>query len=320
MIDDTGIDLVTGAFSYSGARIAEQLLAGGRTVRTLTFHPDRPHPLQGRIEAVAYRFDDPSALARSLEGVSTVYNSYWVRFNHRQTTFANAIENSRALFFAAGRARVARIVHISIANPSLESTLPYYRGKALVERALAEVGVPYSIVRPTVLFGGERDVLVNNIAWILRRFPVFAVPGRGNYPIQPVHVDDLARICRECAQAEDDVTVDAAGPETFAFKELIRDVRDAVGIRAPILPLRPPIVRVPAMIMAQAASALGLLVRDVVLTPDEIRGLTSGLLVSHHAPLGRIGFSAWLADTHSSVGRSYANELDRHFVLSASVH
>jgi NADH dehydrogenase len=316
---DTGIDLVTGAFSYSGARIAERLLADGRTVRTLTFHPDRTHPLRRRIEAIPYRFDDPTALAGSMEGVTTVYNTYWVRFDHRQTTFVSAIENSRALFSAASRARVSRIVHVSIANPSLESTLPYYRGKALVEQALAEVGLPYSIVRPTVLFGGERDVLVNNIAWILRRFPVFAIPGNGNYPIQPVHVDDLARICQECAHAPEDVTIDAAGPETFAFKELIRAVRDAVGIRAPIMHVRPPIVHVPAPIMTQAASALGLLVGDVVLTGDEVKGLTAGLLASHQPPLGRVRFSTWLAETHSSVGRSYANELDRHFAVRAGV-
>jgi NADH dehydrogenase len=275
--------------------------------------------LRRRIEAIPYHFNDPAALARSMEGVTTVYNSYWVRFNRGQTTFASAIENSRALFLAAGRAQVARIVHVSIANPSLESKLPYYRGKALVEQALAEVGLPHSIVRPTVLFGGERDVLVNNIAWILRRFPIFALPGNGNYPIQPVHVDDLARICQECAHASEDVTVDAAGPETFAFKELIREVRDAVGVRAPIVHLRPPIVHVPAPIMSQAASALGLLVGDVVLTGDEIKGLTAGLLVSHHPSLGRVRFSTWLAETHSSVGRSYANELDRHFAVHAGV-
>lgn len=319
MSSDTGLDLVTGAFSYSGARIAERLLAEGRNVRTLTFHPDRPHPLRRQIEAIPYRFDDPAALARSMEGVTTVYNSYWVRFDHGQTTFAGAIENSRALFSAAARAHVARIVHVSIANPSLESTLPYYRGKALVEQALAEVGLPYSIVRPTVLFGGERDVLVNNIAWILRRFPVFAIPGNGDYPVAPVHVDDLARICQECAHASQDITVDAAGPETFSFRELVAEIRDAVGIRAPIVHLQAPIVHVPGFIMTQAASALGRLVKDVVLTGDEVKGLTDGLLVSHQPPLGRLRFSSWLAENHRSIGRSYANEISRHFAAPAGV-
>ena len=306
MTHDTGVDLVTGAFSYSGSHIAERLLDSGREVRTLTFHPERPHPLNGRVDARRYRFGDTVALARSLDGVTTVYNTYWVRFDHGAATFANAVENSRMLFFAARRAGAARIVHLSIANPALESPLPYYRGKALVERALAEAGVRYSIVRPTLIFGGERDVLTNNIAWILRHLPAFAIPGDGRYPVQPVHVVDLSRICVEQASAAGDVIVDAAGPETMSFEDLVRRVRSAVGSRAAI-------VHVPAFAMSLAARGLGLLVRDVVLTGDEIAGLTSGLLVSRAPALGTISFSAWLVDAGASLGDAYANELRRHF-------
>jgi nucleoside-diphosphate-sugar epimerase len=303
---DAPIDLVTGAFSYSGSHIAQQLLDGGRRVRTLTFHPDREHPLQGRVETMVYRFDDPAALARSLAGVQTLYNTFWVRFDHGQTSFANAIESSRMLFFAAQRAGVERIVHVSITNPSIESPLPYFRGKALVEYALAQTGVPYSIVRPTWVYGGERDVLANNIAWILRRMPAFAIPGDGTYQVQPVHIDDLARICIDTARIDGDRVVDAAGPETLAFRELVKLVRGSVNARSPI-------VRLPASVMAAAARALGLLVHDVVLTPDEIKGLMAGLLVSHEPPLGTIAFSDWLDEHSASVGQSYANELNRHF-------
>jgi uncharacterized protein YbjT (DUF2867 family) len=306
MSDHIPTDVVTGAFGYSGSRIAERLLDSGRQVRTLTFHPDRPHALQGRVEALPYRFDDPSALARSLEGVSTLYNTFWVRYDHGQTSFANAIESSRMLFFAAARAGVGRIVHLSITNPSIESPLPYFRGKSLVEYALAQSGVRYSIVRPTWIFGGERDVLVNNIAWILRRMPAFAVPGLGDYLVQPVHIDDLARICIDAAGAADDIVLDAAGPETMRFGDLVARIRTAVGARVPIIP-------VPPRVMSAAARALGLVLRDVVLTPDEITGLMAGQLVSHDPPLGRIAFSRWLDEHKASVGRSYANELDRHF-------
>jgi uncharacterized protein YbjT (DUF2867 family) len=311
MSTDTGLDLVTGAFSYSGARIAERLLDSGRSVRTLTFHPHRAHPLQGRVDVLPYRFDNQIALTESLEGITTLYNTYWVRFDHGQATFANAIANSRALFCAAKRAGVARIVHVSIANPSLESMLPYYRGKALVELALAEVGVPYSIVRPTLVFGGDRDVLVNNIAWILRRMPIFALPASGSYRVQPVHVDDLARICEQAANLDDNAIMDAAGPDAMTFEELVRAIRRAVRTRSPILHL-------PVAAMSMAARALGRLVHDVVLTPQEIDGLTTGLLVSHDAPLGRIKFSDWLADNRISLGSSYANELQRHFTMTAA--
>jgi uncharacterized protein YbjT (DUF2867 family) len=306
MSNDTSVDLVTGAFSYSGSHIARQLLDSGRRVRTLTFHPDRAHPLQASVESCAYRFDDPAALARSLQGVSTLYNTFWVRFDHGQTSFANAIESSRMLFHAARVAGVERIVHVSITNPSIESPLPYFRGKALVEYALAQSGVRYSIVRPTWIFGGERDVLANNIAWILRRMPAFALPGSGRYPVQPVHVDDVARICIDAARYDGDLVLDAAGPETMRFSELVAMVRSAVNAHSPILHIPPPL-------MAATARALGVLVHDVVLTPQEIKGLMAALLVSHAPPLGQIPFSRWLDEHKASVGRSYANELERHF-------
>jgi uncharacterized protein YbjT (DUF2867 family) len=309
--NDPPIDLVTGAFSYSGSAIAERLLGSGRRVRTFTFHPQREHPLQARVETFPYRFDDPAALTRSLDGVTTLYNTYWVRFDHGQTRFADAIENSRILFSAAERARVERIVHVSIANPSIDSPLPYFRGKALVESALAQSGLLYSIVRPTWIFGGERDVLTNNIAWILRRTPVFALPGSGSYLVQPVHVDDLARICIEAAASDRDLIIDAAGPETMPFRDLVALIRSAVNARSAV-------IRIPPPLMAAAARGLGLLVRDVVLTRDEIRGLMAELLVSHDPPLGRIAFSEWLGEHKTSIGRSYANELHRHFTSVAT--
>lgn len=303
---ETNLDLVTGAFSYSGAHIAERLLQRGRAVRTLTFHPNRDHPLHGRVQALRYRFDDPIELAGALEGVTTLYNTYWVRFDHGRASFAAAVANSRALFHAARRAGVRRIVHMSIANPSVDSPLPYYRGKALVEHALAEVGVRFSIVRPTWIFGGESEVLANNIAWILRNLPVFAIPGDGSYAVQPVHIQDLARICLEAADAKEDVIIDAAGPDRLSFDQLVHEVRRATGSRAPIM-------HVPPIAMAAAARVLGLLLGDVVLTTDEIKGLTAGLLVSHHSPLGHIAFTDWLNDHATSLGQNYANELHRHF-------
>ena len=313
MVTASPTDLVTGAFSYSGSHIARRLLDAGHRVRTLSFHPDRPHPLQGSVDAMPYQFEEPAALARSLEGVSTLYNTYWVRFEHGGTNFEQAIERSRSLFTAAHQAGVARIVHLSITNPSSDSPLPYFRGKALVEQVLAEAGVAHSIVRPTLIFGGENDVLLNNIAWILRRMPVFAVPASGSYSVQPVHVEDVARICTEAAVVDGNVRVDAAGPETMTFRQLVALIRRATGARAFI-------VNVPARIMGLAARALGLFVGDVVLTAEEIDGLVAGLLVSHEPPLGEIGLTGWLEDARTSIGSGYANELQRHFTSGKTVN
>jgi uncharacterized protein YbjT (DUF2867 family) len=304
-------DLVTGAFSYSGSRIAELLIESGREVRTLTHHPDREHPLRGRVQASPYRFDDPLALSRSLEGITTLYNTYWIRFEQDRTTFADAVANSRRLFKAARRAGVARIVQVSIANPSIDSPLPYYRGKARVEQALAAADVPYAIVRPTWIFGGRREVLANNIAWIMRHTPIFVVPGDGRYPVQPVHVDDFAHICVRAARGLTDVIIEAAGPDTMAFEDLVRSIGHALGRNAPILHASP-------AAMAHLARALGCVVRDVVLTADEIRGLTAGLLASRQPPLGHISFIEWLNEKGATLGITYANELDRHFRMRKS--
>src|SRR5918995_241955 len=298
-------DLVTGAFSYSGSRIAELLLQSGRAVRTLTHHPQREHPLQARVEALPYRFDDHTALARSLEGVSSLYNTYWVRWERGGTTFAKAVANSKALFEAARRAGVRRIVHVSITNPSIDSPMRYYRAKALAEQALAACNVPYTIVRPTWFFGGH-DVITNNIAWVIRHLPIVVIPGDGQYLVQPIHVDDFAQICLRAADGLTDAVTDAVGPDRMTYEQLVRAVRDALHKKTPV-------VHAPSAAVDILSRALGVVVRDVVLTGDEIRALTAGLLVSNRPALGQVSFLEWLQENASTLGRVYANDLDRHF-------
>jgi NADH dehydrogenase len=298
------IHAVTGAFGYSGLHIAHLLLERGARVRSLTGHPDRPDPFGGGVEVRPFHFDDPSAMRASLADVKVLYNTYWVRFSHGGTTHARAVENSRRLFQAAVEAGVERVVHVSITNPTLDSPLPYFKGKAQVEQALAASGLSHAILRPAVFFGG-RDVLINNIAWLLRRLPVFGLaPGR--YGLQPIHVDDLARLAVEQGAGRENVVLDAVGPEALGFDELVRLVRRAVGSRALVTP-------VPPWLLLLASRLLRPVVGDVVLTPDEVAGLTANLLVSRGPPTGRTRFTEWLGKHAGELGRTWANELTRHF-------
>ena len=183
--------VVTGAFSYTGRYVTRRLLDQGVRVRTLTRSPDAEDPFGGQVEVSPLDFSDSDGLCQSMQGAGVFYNTYWIRYAHGQTTFDLAVENTGKLFEAAERAGVARIVHFSVTNPSSESGLPYFRGKARVEDMLVGLGVPYAIIRPTLVFG-VGDLLLNNMAWALRRFPVFPVYGNGDYPVQPVYVEDLA--------------------------------------------------------------------------------------------------------------------------------
>jgi uncharacterized protein YbjT (DUF2867 family) len=294
------LDVVTGAFSYTGSFIARRLLDEGAGVRTLTRSDDPSSPLYRKVETAPLQFADRSALVESLRGARCLYNTYWVRFERDGTTFERAVRNSALLFATAAEAGVERIVHVSVTNPSLDSPLPYFRGKALVERELAASGVDHAIVRPTLVFG-PRDILVNNIAWILRRFPVFVVPGDGTCRVQPVSAEDVAEIAVTATG-----TVDAAGPETYTFDELVRLVAAAVGHRRAL-------VHVPPGLALAVGALVGAARRDVVLTAEEVAGLQASLLVSAEPPHGRDSFREWLERNGATLGRRYVSELARNF-------
>jgi NADH dehydrogenase len=297
--------IVTGAFSYTGRAIAERLLAEGQAIRTLTRREARTDPLARRIESAPLQFRDAAALTAALRGALVLYNTYWIRFERGESTFARAVENTRVLFHAAAVAGVQRIVHVSVTNAALDSPFPYFRGKAALERELKASGLSHAIVRPTLVFGRE-DILVNNIAWILRRLPVFLVPGDGTYRVQPVSVADTAAICVAAATETRGQTLDAAGPDTFTFEELVRRIAAAVGSRARIVHSRP-------RLGLRLSRLVGALRRDVLLTSDELGGLTGSLLVSAEPPRGRDRFDEWLADEADRLGRRYVSELARNF-------
>jgi uncharacterized protein YbjT (DUF2867 family) len=304
------VDVVTGAFGYIGKYISQALLERGRPVRTITTHPGKANPFGPAVEAFSYSFDDADALTRTLDGADTLYNTYWIRFPYDGQTYEAALENTRTLFRCAKQAGVKRIVHIGVTRASLDSDLPYYRGKAMQELMLKECGVPFSVVRPTLVFGKE-DILVNNIAWLIRRSPIFPIFGSGRYRVQPVSVEDVAEIAVRQSLVAPGTTVDAIGPETFTFRELVVLVADKIG-------KDPKIVRCPPALGVLCGHILGLFLRDVLLTRNELRGLMDEMLTSTQAPNGSTKFSDWLEKNKSTVGGSYSSEVARHFRWPAS--
>ena len=297
-------DVVTGAFSYSGRAIADELMLRGRQVRTLTGHPNRQAG-DGAIDVRPLDFGDLPGLIASMEGATTLYNTYWVRFPHGSLTHDGAVENSRILFQAARTAGIERIVHISITHPSLDSPYSYFRGKAQVEAHLAEAGVSFAVLRPATLFGGD-GVLINNIAWLLRRLPVFGVGGRGEYRVRPIHIADLAKLAVDSAQGNPDTVIDAVGPERPTFLELVESIRAVTRTKTPI-------VRVPGRLLPILGAGLNFALRDVLLTTDEYRAMAEGMADTTGPATGEVRLSEWLKENADSLGLTYANEIERHY-------
>ena len=297
--------VVTGAFSYTGRYVARRLLDEGVGVRTLTRDPCRENPFGGVVQAFPLDFSDPEGLRRSMEGAGVLYNTYWIRFGRGRNTFERAVENSRVLFDATADEGVGRIVHFSVANASSESRLPYFQGKGQVEEILKDMGMPHAIIRPTLVFG-QGDLLLNNMAWALRRFPVFPVFGRGDYLLQPVYAEDLAALAVEAGSRNDSLVADAAGPETFTFEELLRLLAEAVGARVRL-------VHTPPSLGLGLTKLVGLFLRDVGLTRDEVDGLMAGLLTSDVTPTGTTRLEDWLADNRGVLGQLYVSEMRRNY-------
>lgn len=302
---------VTGAWSYLGRHITRELLTQGQTVRTLTSRAvPTDDPFRGAVPAYPLTWELPD-LTQALEGVDTLYNTYWVRhtrppIGHRGpwTSHAAAVAHSRLLIDAAVAAGVSRLVHVSITQPHPESALPYFQGKAQVEAHIRRSGLGYAILRPSCFFGAH-DILINNIAFAVRRFPAFFLPGPLGYRIRPIHVRDMAAAMCTYGTAQDDVVRDACGPEQFPFDELVQRMGEWLTGRQPrIVPLATSL----CWILYQMA---GQVLRDTILSRDELVGLSSDLLGSNETPLGTTRLSAWVQENRQRLGVRFQPEPPR---------
>lgn len=342
------LHIITGAFGYTGQQITQRLLARGTRVRTLTNSPPTSpalDPFQGRVEVRSLNFHDEPALIDSLQdhalagssapGAAVLYNTYWVRFNYARGNrarfnFIDAVANTKRLFAAAKKAGVARIVHVSILHAREADDLAYYRGKHELERELESLAIPHAIIRPGVLFGdsgGKSDILINNIAWVLRHLPVFGVFGDGQYRLRPLHVADMADLMihhadRPINPAEPLGTItDAVGPESFTYIDLVRMLAEAIGVsggaRGGRGSLRTcggrPILRVPPTLGLGVSKLINPFVGDVIITREEIAGLMRGLLDSQAPPPtpNAIRLSDWAKSNAATLGLHYASEVGR---------
>lgn len=301
----TGFDVVTGAYSYTGRFIARRLMAHGRRLKTLTNHPRRPGAEDIAAEVAPLQFTDRAGLVDSLRGADVLYNTYWVRFNHGRLNFGDAVANTRILLGAARDAGVRKVVHISVSNPSVDSPFDYYAAKARTESVVHDSRLAWAIIRPTLIYG-QGDILINNIAWLLRRFPYIGIPGKGDYRLQPVSGEDVADIATWAAEQMDNVTVDAAGPDVVFYSEMIESI--AIAVRK-----HPRFIYMSPRFSMRMAGLIGRIVNDVMLNEPELEGLMSELLVSRERPRGTRRFDNWLLSCADTLGRAYESELDRHW-------
>jgi nucleoside-diphosphate-sugar epimerase len=296
--------VVVGGTGFTGSRIVERLLSQGFEVTVLTGHPARPHPFDNKINLKPFLFDQPHTLKEVLSGNTLLFNTYWIRFEMGEVTFEKAVKNTLTLFQAAKEAGVERVIHISITNPSKESPYPYFKGKAQIEEALTSSGLSYAILRPALVFG-KGDILINNIAWVIRSYHFF--PVFGNPKLTPIYVEDLADAAIRFSQEPKNVVIDAVGPETLSFTELLKTIKSAIRVRALLL-------RTPLSVALWLAEQLNAILGEPIITRDEIGALLDNLLYSQSNPIGNTSLKKWLFENGEEIGREFASEIKRHYV------
>ncbi|MEW5818578.1 MAG: NmrA family NAD(P)-binding protein [Cyanobacteriota bacterium] len=301
MKDQTHI--VTGAFGYTGRYIARELINRNIKVITLSNALNRPDYFNGSVKKIEFSFDNHELLVNIMKQGSVLYNTYWVRFNCKEFNFNQAITNSKKIINAAKEAGINRIVHISVTNAEKGEGLEYFEGKKTIEDYIINSGLPYTIIRPALIFA-EGDILINNIAWCLRRFPFFILPGKGEYKLNPVFAEDLAKACVDVVESEENDIIDVVGPECFTFKEFVELIACSIDYKRPIISASPDITHL-------FSEFISLAVKDPVITRDEIKGLTRNLLYSGAKPAGLTKFSDWIKENSSSIGQKYAGEMIR---------
>ena len=299
---------ITGAWSYSGRHVARRLLDRGDTVLSLTNHPaPDPHLFQGQVKAVPFDFT-PGRLAAHLAEIDVLACAYWTRHNrppvgHRGPwmSHAEATQRSQALIREAKTAGVRRLVWTSIANPGLDADLPYYQGKARVEAAVRSSGLSYGILRPACFFG-PGGILLENVAWAVRRLPVFPLPAAAApFHVRPIHVEDYADLVAEAVHSQETFVRDAAGPDRVEFAALVRHLSAVMGSRTRLVSLPLPVCH---LLYAAASRVMG----ETILTLDELKGLSRNRLDSREDPAGSISLLAYVAANAGTLGRRFLRE------------
>jgi uncharacterized protein YbjT (DUF2867 family) len=296
---------LTGAFSYTGRYIGQELLRRKISFQSLTNHP-RPSVFpSASIPVAPLQFQDAPSLIATLRKSTILVNTYWIRYPAKGISHETAVQNIEFLVQCAKQAGIHKIIHISVSNPSKDSQLSYYKGKAEAEEIIQQSGIPFTILRPTLVFGKE-DVLLHNIAWLLRYFPFFVFPSPSTCFIQPIFAEEVGCFAVESIHSYPNQTMDLAGPEVVSMKEMVQKIGRATGYTRPIYSTS-------LGITMAAVRILNTILHDRIITEEEILGLQNNLLVSSQPPLGKISFSDWLVQEGSSLCSHYINDYKRFF-------
>jgi len=240
--------LVTGGTGFIGRALVRQLSDTGQQVRVLL----RPSPQSPRlprgvpVEVAVVSFNDEAGVRAALRGVNQIYHlSSAASKGRRGNLLTTDIEGTRTLAQVAASAEIERLIFLSHIGADRASAFPIQKSKGIAEEHIRRSGVPYTIIRSSVVFGPE-DRFTNNLASLLRTLPgFFPIPGDGRSLLQPLWVEDLVTCLLWALQNPEMVnqTYEIGGGEYFTLRQVLETLMNAAHARRLLIPLPTPYMR-----------------------------------------------------------------------------
>ncbi len=237
--------LVTGGSGFIGRRVVSRLADGGSNLRVLA-RGQRHADLPEGVEVARGDVVSGEGLPEAMAGVEKVVHLVAIiRESGGQTFEANIWRGTEKVVEAAKAAEVKKLVYVSAIGAQDNPTYRYLHAKWQAERAVKLSGLPYTILRPSIVFG-EGDEFINALAGLVRYNPVVPVAGDGKARFQPIWVEDLVTCIVACLDedAHAGQTLEIGGPEQLTYDELLDVVKEALGrsrikVHVPLAVMRP---------------------------------------------------------------------------------
>lgn len=264
--------LVTGAAGFIGVRLVHRLLDDGHEVVALVRTPrgelKRPRP---GLEVVPGDMTDRASLERAVAGCRVVVHlANATAVTDWERARAINVHGTRTLLEAAKRAGVGRVVFTSTLSALREKRGPYGQTKLEAEVVVRQSGLPFVILRPSLVYGAHGIGLVANLAAYLRGLPAVPVIGDGRTELDPIHLDDVNEVIVQCLTRDDVLgrAYDLLGPDRVTFDQFLDRLSAEIGVKRPY-------VHLPGGPMLLAARVATRLLAKPPITEDNVLGLTS---------------------------------------------
>ena len=227
------ITAVTGATGFVGSHLVRRLLRDRHQVRALVRKPTDRWANQPGVTLVEGSIDNVAAMTDAFRGADCVYHLVGLIAETRTQTFeTTVVGGTRNVVQAAVAAGAGKLVYLSAMGTEAEALSRYHRTKYEAEQTVIGSGLPYVILRPSVIYG-PGDGFVSLLAKLIRRSPVTPVFGSGRYQLQPVYIDDMTEIMTRALTSKSVLgqIVDCGGPEKLEYVSILDHIGAVLGKR-----------------------------------------------------------------------------------------